>query len=310
MVAGADVADEAQMRAVIAQARERFGALHGVIHAAGIVGEASIRAIQETDLADCERQFQAKVYGPLVLEKVLEGADLDFCLLQSSLASILGGLGFAAYAAANSFLDALAHCRRADGLPWTSVDWDGWRFGEEHRAAMGTAAADLTITPEEGVRAFDHLLALGDLPQVVVSTGDLQTRIAQWVRREPAAEAGPSRDGDSAQARHPRPELGTAYVPPRSDLERTIAEMWQKVLGIERVGVYDNFFELGGHSLLATQLISQLRDTFHVELPLRDLFEKPTVAGLAESIETVRWAAQGMQAAPGAADDEREEGEL
>ncbi len=310
MVAGADVADEAQMRAVIARARERFGALHGVIHAAGIVGEASIRAIQETDLADCERQFQAKVYGPLVLEKVLEGADLDFCLLQSSLASILGGLGFAAYAAANSFLDALAHCRRADGLPWTSVDWDGWRFGEEHRAAMGTAAADLTITPEEGVRAFDHLLALGDLPQVVVSTGDLQTRIAQWVRREPAAEAGPSRDGDSAQARHPRPELGTAYVPPRSDLERTIAEMWQKVLGIERVGVYDNFFELGGHSLLATQLISQLRDTFHVELPLRDLFEKPTVAGLAESIETVRWAAQGMQAAPGAADDEREEGEL
>jgi acyl carrier protein len=100
-------------------------------------------------------------------------------------------------------------------------------------------------------------------------------------------------------------------VAPRTPLEAQLAEMWAEVLGLERVGIHDNFFELGGHSLLATQVISRLRDAFEVELPVRRFFtEGGTVAGLAELIETIRWAAQGVQDAPRAADGGREEGEL
>jgi acyl carrier protein len=72
----------------------------------------------------------------------------------------------------------------------------------------------------------------------------------------------------------------------------------QEALGIERVGIYDNFFGLGGHSLLATQVVSRMRNAFHVEIPLRRLFELPTVAGLAESIEVARRAGQNLQAPP------------
>jgi acyl carrier protein len=78
------------------------------------------------------------------------------------------------------------------------------------------------------------------------------------------------------------------YVAPRTHLERELALIWGQVLGIEQVGVHDNFFELGGHSLLATQLISRVRKVFQVEMPLRNIFESPTVATLAEQIESAR----------------------
>jgi natural product biosynthesis luciferase-like monooxygenase protein len=78
------------------------------------------------------------------------------------------------------------------------------------------------------------------------------------------------------------PENERTFVAPRTAVEEVLAGLWSEILGFERVSVHDNFFEMGGHSLLASQLISQLRDTFQVELPLRKLFEEPTVAGLAE----------------------------
>jgi amino acid adenylation domain-containing protein len=74
---------------------------------------------------------------------------------------------------------------------------------------------------------------------------------------------------------------GVRHVPARSDVERTIAGIWQGVLGLEGIGVHENFFEIGGHSLLATQIVSRLRDSFDVDIGLRGFFEKPTIAELA-----------------------------
>jgi amino acid adenylation domain-containing protein len=78
------------------------------------------------------------------------------------------------------------------------------------------------------------------------------------------------------------------HVPPRNELECEIAALWREVLRVEQVGVEDNFFELGGHSLLATQVVSRLRAAFGIELPLRRLFESPTVSALAAAVETAR----------------------
>jgi hypothetical protein len=89
-----------------------------------------------------------------------------------------------------------------------------------------------------------------------------------------------------------------------------VAALWGEVLALTQVGLHDNVFEWGGHSLLATQLISRVREAFQVEIPLRDLFETPTVADLAERIETVRWALQGLQTPPSTMVDDREEGTL
>jgi amino acid adenylation domain-containing protein len=74
------------------------------------------------------------------------------------------------------------------------------------------------------------------------------------------------------------------YVPPRTELEITMAGIWSAVLGVERIGITDNFFALGGHSLNATQLVARLRETLGTEFPLRALFEHPTIAGLTRHI--------------------------
>ena len=84
------------------------------------------------------------------------------------------------------------------------------------------------------------------------------------------------------------------YVAPSTKIEATLVEIWSKILGKEQLGIHDNFFELGGHSLLATQLVSRIRDTFKIELSVRNLFESPTVAGLAMQIETIFWVKQSL----------------
>ena len=92
---------------------------------------------------------------------------------------------------------------------------------------------------------------------------------------------------------HTRADLTQAYVPPRTDLERQLADISGSLLGIEKVGIHDNFFDLGGHSLLATQFIARVREKLHVDLPLRTLFETPSIASLGEQIMAQQDRQQG-----------------
>jgi acyl carrier protein len=85
-----------------------------------------------------------------------------------------------------------------------------------------------------------------------------------------------------AESGHDRPDLPVAYVGPTNDLEQDICSIWQELVGIKTVGIHDNFFDLGGHSLLATQLMSRMRRAFEVDLSLREFFDGPTVAEMAE----------------------------
>src|SRR6185295_13933702 len=88
------------------------------------------------------------------------------------------------------------------------------------------------------------------------------------------------------------------FVAPQTPLQEVVAELWADLLGLERVGIHDSFFELGGYSLQATQLVSRLRKTFQVELPLRSLFEAPTIAGLVEKLEIAQRTAQKFHVPP------------
>jgi amino acid adenylation domain-containing protein len=290
----ADVGNLQQMQKIVSAARERFGPIQGVVHAAGYVD--AMRMMQETEPADCELHFQAKARGLLVLEQVLRQEQLDFCILFSSLACVLGGLGYCTYSAANIFMDSLAQSRQyQSALTWTSVNWDGWNFREDTENARSSASNALRMTAAEGVEAFHRILCADPLAQIVVSTADLDARFRREAQ-SPALESELKQSNDS-DSLHSRPALTTAYVAPASETEIQISKIWQELLGIGQIGIHDNFFEMGGNSLMATQLLSRLRQVFKMAIPIETVFDNSTIGQLAKALIAYRRAAAAREEA-------------
>lgn len=157
----------------------------------------------------------------------------------------------------------------------------------EFQAQFAAAREAYGIKLSEGVEAFRRILATSQ-PQVVVSTQNFRA----FMEEQQAAQATSLLDqlGTTPAARltHERSEIDADYVAPGSELEQSVAAIWEELFGLQRVGLRDNFFELGGNSLLAIQLVSRVRKDFQIELALNSLFEAPTVEGLAAAIELSR----------------------
>jgi acyl carrier protein len=289
LVLSADVAKPQHMQAVLHQARERFGDIHGVIHAAAVAGGGLIH-LKTPEMV--EKEFAPKVEGLLVLEALCKHMRLDFLALCSSLSSMTGGVGQVGYCAANAFLDAFAHDNTSrNGVYTVSINWDRWRgvglaVDVEARLKMlqGDDADAGGMTPGEGIEAFHRILSQHPLPQVIVSVQDFQAAMEQARAVRPAPPLHALAPVRSTKTRHPRPPLGQAYVAPRNEVERRMADIWQEVFGIEPIGIHDAFFELGGESLIALQILNRLRTALQVELSLRRFFEVPTVAGLSAAM--------------------------
>jgi acyl carrier protein len=164
-----------------------------------------------------------------------------------------------------------------------AVNWEGWErlWADEDEVLIGQQQNALMMTPEEVTAAFDRLLTLRGVPQVVVATGDLEARLRQWT------QIGGTRGGEvpsSGVGAAGVRDSGIPYRAPSDPVQAKVAELWQRVLGIEQVGVDDDFFLFGGSSLSGLQILSELRGEYDVELPLRSFFEARTVAGMAELI--------------------------
>lgn len=280
LVLNADVANLSEMKAAVKQARKLFGEINGVIHAAGEVSSGLLSNKTNEAIA---RVFAAKVNGMRVLQSIFKDDTLDFMLLCSSLATIAGGLSKIDYCAANAYLDAVARAAyRESSYPIVSVNWDSWR--EVGMAANMEMPEGVGITPQAGAEVFERIINGLHIPQVIVSTLDLQSRLSQTQQdlvAQPFTFTAPVKT-----SRFPRPALPTAFRPPESELETSIAEIWQSLLGIDAIGMDDNLFELGGDSLLGIQLLSRIRTHFSVDLHPADFFRSPTIASLAALVET------------------------
>ena len=288
----ADVSDPAQVQAALALANARFGALHGIVHAAGDAGGG---IMAQRTRAQVDTVFSTKVRGTRVLLDAVRGQPLDFVQFCSSISSVAGGLGMSDYAAANAYLDAVAIAHaRSGGYPVFSVNWDAWR---------GLGMAQNMVVPEgigmdgpEGARTFERIVNGPLRPQTVISTTDLAERLGPldngMLDLLDAEGAQPTAGGAS----HPRPALQTPFVAPEGELANALAALWTERLGIAPIGMDDNLFELGGDSLVAIQLLSRIRKAYAVELHPSEFFKAPTIAGL-----MAHMPAQDVAANPGSA---------
>jgi acyl transferase domain-containing protein/acyl carrier protein len=271
----ADVSDEHDLRRAFAAAEAAFGRVDVVVHAGGATRGETFTPFEELTPETARRHFRPKVDGVEALRNISREKPLRACVLMSSLSSVLGGLGFAAYAAANAYLDAVAqHDDGLNGVRWLSIGWDAWQSPEQaDRPEIAGELMQHAIAASAGAALFSRLLASDTGAHVLVSTTDLVERFARASQPQTA-------------------RIQTAVVPaiiklPVASTEDVITSTWAELLGVDTVGPHDDFYDLGGNSLLATQVVSRLRRTFGIQLSVRAMFEENTVAGLARYVDTL-----------------------
>ncbi|HEY8981709.1 MAG TPA: SDR family oxidoreductase [Streptomyces sp.] len=285
---GADVADRDAMAGVLDAARDRFGGIDVVIHAAGVQSADCFGAAVNLAREACEPHFRSKPGGLLVLEELLREGEAPVRLAVSSVSSLLGGLAHAPYAAANAALDAYVHAlAQRPGPAWLAVNWDSWLVGDRTEDSLGATVKGYGMDAAEGTDAFERTLSLyGRTPQLVVSVGPLEHRLAQWT----TSLAG----GDEGEGpRHPRPALTVPYEEPTGEVETALAGIWGEILGIDGIGANDSFFDLGGHSLAAVRLMARIRAKFG-GMPVDVLIGNPTVRAFGKELIAAK-AAEGAQ---------------
>lgn len=283
VVVSADAEKESDMQQVISRIHEQFGELHGVIYGAAAKGDSLFKTISEIDKDGCWEQFRPKVLGTQVLENVLKDIPLDFCLMMSSTSSILGGLGFVGYSAANAYMDAftLKH-NQEHPTKWLTVNWESWDVDtNQTKYDYQAEIQNMMMTKEEGTHVFERLLSVDNQDQLIVSSGELAARMDRWVKlsfinNEPAVV------GDSGDQ---RAEVTSEYMAPTNKLEEVLVQVWSEFFGIKHIGIHDKLFELGATSLSIIQLNENLRKKLGMNIPIVKFFTYPTIHSLANYLE-------------------------
>jgi len=292
-----DVTRPADVERIVAEVdRSAMPPLRGIVHAAGLLDDATIGNL---DAARFERVAAPKIAGAWNLHSATAGRPLDFFVLFSSVTSFIGSSGQAAYAAANAFLDSLAEHRRAQGLPAISIGWGPWAdiglaAAGEHRGSRLAEAGLASLSPELGVAAFGELLRTNPSHAAV-----MHFDVERWCDAYPAFAARPLfaalRDASRGSAASPAATTASVRatleaLPPgrrrRAWLESYIQQQVAHVLKLapSRVEVGRAFRTLGLDSLMGLELRNRLEAGTATSLPATLVWNHPTVTLLAPEI--------------------------
>jgi acyl transferase domain-containing protein/thioesterase domain-containing protein/NADP-dependent 3-hydroxy acid dehydrogenase YdfG/acyl carrier protein len=297
-----DVVDADSLQSALAQLPPECPPLRGVVHAAGVLADG---ILTEMTLDQLDRALAPKVRGAWNLHVATRDMPLDFFVMFSSVASVLGSPGQANYAAGNAYLDALAHARRAAGLPATAINWGPWAGSgmavdaglDESKQPRGMSL----IEPEIGLDLLGKLIKSG-APQVAVMNAQWADMLKLLGSRRPALLAEIAAEvqesgGDISASRvdHAfRQQLLTADDASRILLVQDyIRQELARIMGIEPASLETDqpLSTFGLDSLLALELKNNLEGRLDFTLPMAKLMEGPSITSLAA--ETARLLAAG-----------------
>ena len=296
-VVAADVADVVAMTALMARFGRDLAPLRGVVHAAAALSNWSVDALRHDALVD---MLAPKVSGTWLLHQLTQSCELDFFVLFSSTTALLGARDMAHYAAANAFMDALAHTRRAQGQVGLSINWGTW---DEMRVASAEDRLRVTSTglnplpTDVALRVMGDLVVANDAAQVMVAAVDWDVLKAVYEARRArpllslVAGRGVGRgNGRTTRRRDVRPHLTLqlASAPPHQRHDMVVSYLRNEValaLGMqpaESVDIDQGLFEMGMDSLMSVELKGRLEAAVGRNLPSTLTFNYPNIAALAQ----------------------------
>lgn len=309
-LAAVDAANEEQLSTFFSEyEREGWPEIRGVVHTAGVVqDELLLRMTEET----FQRVLRPKVRGGWLLHRLLKDAPLDFFILFASTGSVIASLGQGNYAAANAFLDALAHHRRSLGLPALSIGWGPWSVGMVEQLNLEqfyTRRGIELITPEVGTQVLTRVLGQRPAHLTVITAnwatardtspvGAMPPMFSQLLEHaeEMAANDATSDDGSLLS------QLSEASAAERqqlliSHLQGLVARVLQ--LDASQFTPQDSLTSLGLDSMLAIEIKHRVEASLKIEVSVLELLQEITIAQLATRV----LASLQLESAPGGASD-------
>ncbi|MBL4705043.1 MAG: KR domain-containing protein, partial [Flavobacteriales bacterium] len=230
--------------------------------------------------------YTPKAVGVENLQKVLANRTVDFVWVTSSLASVLGGIGYSAYAASNLYVD---HMLTAD--PAKFENWKSMQLGPmvlNGDAVAQEEAAEMFVNRKGLCQLFENSLHMDNATVIAVVKDDLNQKIADLSAGIESANDEETQDEEADSMSFERPDLSTEYVGPKTDTEQVIVNIVEELFGIRSIGMDDNFYEIGGDSLKAVVLLRRIKKEFGLSLSLEDILGAGTFGKIGVLIDELK----------------------
>jgi len=292
-----DISIEADIINILDQIHTSLPPLRGVIHAAGILDDG---VLQHISWERFTQVMAPKVKGAWYLHQLTQNLSLDFFVCFSSMASLLGSPGQGNYAAANAFMDALAHYRRRLGLPGLSINWGAWsqagmatRVASQYQSRWKTSGISF-ITPEQGLQILEELLLNQSKPQVGVLPADWSILTKQWSLGYPNSLLSELLKQDKLEQQPAIKQKNNQEILEKlkAATETEFQEILQKYLlslvantlqiNLSEIPSQTNLIEMGMDSLMTMEIVNQLSQDLNFIIYPREFYERPRIDSLTE----------------------------
>lgn len=268
----ADVSNYEQMREVFDHITQTHKKLNGLFHLAAVIDDSTRVLINDLTLSQLQNQWLAKITGVNVLARLVNEEEIDFCLLFSSISSILGGIGLCAYAAANNYLNYFAESKHENKpIKWFSISWDAWK----HSVIGKNNHLKNALTLQQGINVIQEVFNKMDRPHLLITLQNLNDRFNREMNYFTKKQLPPVN-----KPSYPFSE--------KESLRGKIQHLFEVSLGKQAIDPKLGFYDLGGDSLAAITLLELIEESCSIRISLTNFLENQSVDQLVELISKQR----------------------